>query len=128
MAHGPPRARAGAGRGAGPKLTRTFLVYALAAAAEIAGCFAFWAWLRLGRSAWWAAPGLLSLAAFAWLLTRADAEFAGRAYAAYGGIYIAGSLLWLWLAEGAAPNRTDLLGTGLCLLGAAVILLGARTR
>ena len=107
---------------------RTVLIYGLAAAAEIAGCFAFWAWLRLGRSAWWAAPGVLSLAAFAWLLTRADAEFAGRAYAAYGGVYVAGSLLWLWLAEGTPPSRTDLLGTGLCLLGAAVILLGARAR
>ena len=100
----------------------------MAAAAEIAGCFAFWAWLRLGQSAAWAVPGLLSLAAFAWLLTRADAAFAGRAYAAYGGVYVAGSLLWLRLAGGAAPNRTDVLGTGLCLLGAAVILLGARAR
>ena len=126
MAHGPPRARAGAGGSAGPALRHTFLIYALAAAAEIAGCFAFWAWLRLGRSAAWAAAGLLSLTAFAWLLTRVDAGFAGRAYAAYGGVYVAGSLLWLWVAEGAAPSRTDVLGTGLCLLGAAVILLGAR--
>ena len=73
-------------------------------------------------------PGLLSLAAFAWLLTRADAGFAGRAYAAYGGVYVAGSLLWLWLAEGETPSRADLLGTGLCLLGTMVILLGARAR
>ena len=71
-------------------------------------------------------PGLLSLTAFAWLLTRADSEFAGRAYAAYGGVYVAGSLLWL--AEGAAPSHADVLGTGLCLLGVAVILLGARVR
>ena len=126
MAHRPPRARTHQGGTAGPALTRTLLVYALAAAAEIAGCFAFWAWLRLGWPALWAGLGLLSLAAFAWLLTRADAEFAGRAYAAYGGVYIAGSMLWLRFAEGGALNRTDLLGAGLCLLGAAVILLGAR--
>ena len=128
MAHRTARARARQGGGAGPALTRTLLLYAVAAAAEIAGCFAFWAWLRLERSAWWGAGGLLCLATFAWLLTRADAEFAGRAYAAYGGVYVAGSLLWLWLAEGVTPSRTDLLGTGLCLLGAAIILLGVRAR
>lgn len=105
---------------------RAVLVYALAAAAEIAGCFAFWAWLRLGRSALWAVPGLLSLAAFAWLLTRVETGFAGRAYAAYGGVYIAASVLWLWLAEGEPPSRADVIGAGVCLLGAAVILLGAR--
>src|SRR3546814_5278098 len=56
------------------------LVYAGAALAEIAGCFSFWAWLRLGKSALWILPGAASLAAFAWLLTRIDADFAGRAY------------------------------------------------
>ena len=48
---------------------------------------------------WWVAPGVVSLIAFAWLLTLVPSEHAGRAYAAYGGIYIAASLLWLWLAE-----------------------------
>ncbi|MBX6369731.1 MAG: hypothetical protein IRZ04_17255, partial [Rhodospirillales bacterium] len=70
----------------------TFLVYAAAAAAEIAGCFAFWAWLRLGKSPLWLVPGIASLIAFARLLTRVDAAFAGRAFAAYGGVYIAASL------------------------------------
>ncbi len=102
----------------------TFGIYLAAALAEIAGCFAFWAWLRLGRSAWWVAPGLLSLALFAWLLTRIDTAFAGRAYAAYGGIYIATSLLWLWAVEGTRPDRWDLAGVVLCLLGATVILVG----
>ena len=70
--------------------------YAAAAISEIAGCFAFWAWLRLGKPALWLIPGVLSLILFAWLLTRVDAQFAGRAYAAYGGIYIlASSLLTL---------------------------------
>jgi hypothetical protein len=58
-----------------------------AAVAEIADCFRFWAWLRLDRSPLWIAPGIASLIAFAWLLTRIDADFAGRAYAAYGGVY-----------------------------------------
>lgn len=104
----------------------TFLVYAAAAAAEIAGCFAFWAWLRLGKSPLWLVPGIASLIAFAWLLTRAEAAFAGRAFAAYGGVYIAASLLWLWAAEGRVPDRWDLAGAALCLFGAAVIVLGPR--
>ena len=60
-------------------LLRPFAWYVLAALAEIAGCFTFWAWLRLGRSAWWVAPGLLSLLVFAWALTRVEADYAGRA-------------------------------------------------
>ncbi len=102
-------------------------IYVLAAAGEIAGCFAFWAWLRNGASPLWAVPGMLSLAAFAWLLTRVDADFAGRAFAAYGGVYIAASLLWLWAMEGVAPSRWDLAGGIVTLAGAAIILAGARS-
>jgi small multidrug resistance family-3 protein len=69
--------------------------YAAAALAEIGGCFAFWAWLRLGKSAWWTGPGVAALVLFAILLTRIDSGFTGRAYAAYGGVYIAASLTWL---------------------------------
>ncbi|WP_431283697.1 YnfA family protein [Humitalea sp. 24SJ18S-53] len=97
-----------------------------AAVAEIAGCFAFWAVLRLGRSVWWLVPGVVSLVVFAWLLTLVDSPAAGRAFAAYGGVYIAASLAWMWLVEGVAPDRWDLLGAGLCLVGAGVILLGPR--
>ncbi|KQT85527.1 YnfA family protein [Aurantimonas sp. Leaf443] len=104
----------------------TVLVYAGAALAEIAGCFAFWAWLRLGRSALWLAPGLLCLALFAFLLTRVESEAAGRAYAAYGGVYIAASLLWLWLAEGHRPDVWDGAGAAICLAGAALILFAPR--
>lgn len=74
------------------------LAFIGAAITEIAGCFSFWAWLRLGKSAWWLLPGMLSLAAFAYFLTLVDAEHAGRSYAAYGGVYIAAALVWLWLA------------------------------
>ena len=104
----------------------TILIYALAALAEIAGCFAFWAWLRLGKSALWLVPGLLSLAAFAWLLTLIPTDQAGRAFAAYGGIYIAASLAWLWAAEGVRPDRWDLLGAAICLIGAGIILWAPR--
>ena len=78
----------------------TIAAYIGAALAEIAGCFAFWAWLRLDKSAWWLAPGIASLILFAWLLTLVDSPAAGRAYAAYGGIYIVTSLGWLWMVEG----------------------------
>ncbi|MEA1832696.1 YnfA family protein [Methylobacterium durans] len=104
----------------------TLIAYAAAALAEIAGCFAFWAWLRLGRSAVWLAPGLCALALFAYLLTRVDAAAAGRTFAAYGGVYIAASILWLWLAEGHRPDRWDLAGGAVCLAGTAIILLGPR--
>ncbi|MGF6158008.1 small multidrug resistance family-3 protein [Ensifer sp. KUDG1] len=103
-----------------------YLIYALAALAEIAGCFAFWAWLKLDKSALWLAPGIVSLALFAWLLTLIDSEAAGRAYAAYGGVYIAASLLWLWLAEGVRPDRWDLTGMAVALIGSAIILAGPR--
>ncbi len=104
----------------------TLILYPLAAFAEIAGCFAFWAWLKLDRSPLWLVPGLLSLALFAWLLTLVPSEAAGRAYAAYGGVYIAASLCWLWLIEGQRPDRFDLTGAVICLVGAAVILLPSR--
>jgi small multidrug resistance family-3 protein len=99
--------------------------YLLAAFAEIGGCFAFWAWLRLGKSMLWLLPGMASLAVFAWLLTRVETDFAGRAYAAYGGIYIVASLFWLGLVEGQRPTTTDILGSVICLVGAAIILAGS---
>jgi len=102
------------------------LAYVGAAIAEIAGCFAFWAWLRLGKSALWILPGTASLILFAWLLTLVDTSHAGRAYAAYGGVYIASTLVWLWTVEGARPDRWDLIGAAVCLVGAALILFGPR--
>lgn len=87
-----------------------YLVYAVAAFAEIAGCFAFWAWMRLGKSLLWLVPGMLSLALFGWLLTLIPADAAGRAYAAYGGVYITASIVWLWIVEGNRPDRWDIAG------------------
>lgn len=102
------------------------ILYAAAAVAEIAGCFAVWAWWRLDKSALWLLPGAASLALFAWLLALSPADAAGRAYAVYGGIYIAASLLWLRVVEGQQPDRWDLAGASLCLIGAGVILWGPR--
>lgn len=104
----------------------TIAAYIGAAIAEIAGCFAFWAWLRLDRSIWWVVPGLVSLAIFAVLLTLVDSNVAGRAFAAYGGVYIASSLAWLWLVEGMRPDRWDLAGGIICLIGATIIIAAPR--
>lgn len=100
----------------------TFLVFLLAALGEISGCYAFWAWLRLGKSIGWIVPGVVALVCFAIALTRVDASNAGRVYAAYGGVYILSSLIWLWLAEGIKPDRWDLLGVAIALVGTIVIL------
>ncbi|HWL83260.1 MAG TPA: YnfA family protein [Roseomonas sp.] len=107
-------------------MRRTALIYLAAALAEIGGCFAFWAWMRLDKGAWLALPGLASLTAFAALLTLVESSAAGRAFAAYGGVYIAASLGWLWAVEGLRPDRWDLLGGAVCLLGAGIILLAPR--
>jgi small multidrug resistance family-3 protein len=107
---------------------KSLLWYLVAALGEIAGCFSFWAWLRLGKSPFWTVPGIVSLVCFALALTRIDAAAAGRAYAAYGGIYILSSLLWLWLVERTRPDRWDMAGACICLLGAAVILYGPHSR
>lgn len=105
---------------------QNLLWFLLAAACEIAGCYAAWMWLRLGRSAWWLVPGMASLAVFAIALTRVDAVFAGRAFAAYGGVYIVASLAWLAVIERVVPRWSDVLGSAVCLAGAAIILYGAR--
>lgn len=102
--------------------------YILAAFAEIGGCFAFWAWLRLSKSVIWLIPGMASLALFAWALTKIDSSQAARAYAAYGGIYIASSLIWLWVVEKTRPDRWDVIGASICIAGTLVILFGPRAQ
>jgi small multidrug resistance family-3 protein len=105
---------------------KTAIVYLLAALAEIAGCFSFWAWLRLGKSALWVVPGIASLALFAYLLTLVQSSTAGRAYAAYGSVYIVASIAWLWAVEGARPDRWDTIGACVALLGAGIIVFSVR--
>jgi small multidrug resistance family-3 protein len=106
---------------------KTLAIFALAAVAEIGGSFAFWAWARLDKTMLWLVPGMVALALFAWLLTLAELDFAGRSYAAFGGVYIAASLGWLWAVEGVRPDRWDTIGGAITLIGAAVILFGPRT-
>ena len=102
----------------------SLLWYCLAALGEIGGCFAFWAWLRMHKSPLWALPGTAALILFALALTQIGVAHAGRAYAAYGGIYILASLLWLWVVENTRPDQWDLYGATASLAGAALILLG----
>lgn len=105
---------------------KTVAIYILAAIAEIGGCFAFWTWLRLGRSPLGGFVGTVSLVIFGVLLTRSETAFAGRAFAAYGGVYIAASLLWLFVVERVVPDRWDIISAGICLVGAGLILWGPR--
>ncbi|MBE9224642.1 YnfA family protein [Phormidium sp. LEGE 05292] len=101
---------------------QNFVFFLIAAFSEIFGCYSFWAWLKLGKSLLWVIPGLFFLVIFAITLTKIDASNAGRVYAAYGGIYILISLLWLWLVEGVQPDKWDLLGVTVSLIGTFVIL------
>nr|WP_244985015.1 YnfA family protein [Acetobacter persici] len=105
---------------------KPFLIYLAAGFAEIAGCFAVWLWLKEGRSAWLLLPGLVSLILFALLLTRIESDSASRAYAAYGGVYITASLVWMRVVEGRMPDKWEILGALVCLAGASLILLAPR--
>jgi len=105
----------------------TFLAFVGAALSEIAGCFSFWVWLKLSKSILWLIPGTISLWIFAYLLTFVESEYAGRAYAAYGAVYICSSILWMWIVEGNRPDKFDIGGILICFIGAGIILLMPRT-
>lgn len=111
------------------QLVRVGSLFAVTAVAEIVGCYLPWLVLVQGRTRWLLLPAVLSLALFAWLLTLHPTA-AGRTYAAYGGVYIAVALLWLWRVEGMTPTLWDLVGGGVSLVGMAIIALqpGAQTR
>lgn len=101
-------------------------LFVVTAVAEILGCYLPWLWMRRGGSAWLLVPGALSLATFAWLLAQHPKLGAGRTYAAYGGVYVAVAILWMWRIEGVVPDRWDLLGAALVLAGACVIAFAPR--
>lgn len=105
---------------------KTYLAFVGAALAEIAGCYAFWAWFRFDTSSLWLIPGTAALALFAYLLTLAESDAAGRAYAAYGGIYIVVAVFCLWGFEGHQPDRWDVIGAAICVFGSSLILFGPR--
>lgn len=106
-------------------LAKTLGLFVLTAVAEIIGCYLPYLWLKKNGPIWLLIPAAFSLAAFAWLLSL-HPHAAGRVYAAYGGVYISVALLWLWLVDGVRPLATDWIGVLICLVGMAVIILGAR--
>ena len=109
------------------ELLRIAGLLAVTALAEIVGCYLPWLVLKQGRSVWLLVPAAASLALFAWLLTLHPSA-AGRTYAAYGGMYIAAALVWLWLVDGVTLTRWDLAGASIALIGMAVIALQPETR
>ncbi|AIY40443.1 Protein of unknown function UPF0060 [Collimonas arenae] len=106
-------------------MTKTFALFLLTAIAELLGCYLPMLWLNGKGSVWLLLPAAASLLAFVWLLTLHPAA-SGRVYAAYGAVYIATAIFWLWSVDGVTPRWSDLLGAGLALSGAAVIAMGAR--
>lgn len=105
-------------------MIKEFAIYFLAAFFEILGCYSFWLYFKLDKSYYFLGLGFVSLVAFAYLLTKVNLEFAGRAYAVYGGVYIISSLFCLHFVEKQEFNRWDITGTFIVLLGVIIILLG----
>jgi len=113
-----------------PKWNKPFMIvlktlglFAVTAIAEIVGCYLPYLWLRKDGSPWLLVIAAASLALFAWLLTLHPAA-AGRVYAAYGGVYVAVALLWLWRVDGISPTAWDLAGVAVTLAGMGIIVWG----
>ena len=104
-------------------ILKALALFVLTAIAEILGCYLPYVWLRKGGSVWLLIPAAMSLALFAWLLTLHPAA-AGRVYAAYGGVYIAVALLWLWKVDGVTLTRWDITGAVVALTGMGIIVWG----
>ncbi len=94
---------------------------------EILGCYSFWLYFREDKNATWLGIGLLSLIAFAYVLTKIDLTHAGRVYAIYGGIYIFSSLFWLFFVEKQMLNKWDIIGSLIALAGVMVIYIGNKS-
>lgn len=107
-------------------IAKTIILFALAAVAEIGGAWLVWQAVREGKAWWWAALGIVALGAYGFLATlQADANF-GRVLAAYGGVFIAGSLVWGMVFDKFAPDRWDVLGALVALAGVSIIMFAPR--
>lgn len=104
---------------------KTILLFLITAIAEIVGCYLPYLWLREGKTILLLIPAALSLALFAWLLSLHPTA-AGRVYAAYGGVYIFVAIVWLWSVDGIKPTVWDFVGSGVALLGMAIIMFAPR--
>ena len=104
------------------ELAKTAGLFILTAMAEIAGCYLPYLWLKQGKPVWLLLPAALSLVVFVWLLTL-HPQAAARTYAAYGGVYVAVALAWLFWVEGILPTRWDAIGAAVAIAGMAIIVL-----
>ena len=104
---------------------KTFTLFAATAFAEIVGCYLPYLWLAKRAPAWVLLPAAASLALFAWLLTLHPTA-AGRVYAAYGGVYVATAIVWLWVVDGARPTPWDIAGALVAIGGMAIIMFQPR--
>jgi small multidrug resistance family-3 protein len=100
-------------------------LFVATAVAEIAGCYLPYLWLKGRAPVWVLAPSAVSLALFVWLLTLHPTD-AGRIYAAYGGVYVATALVWLWVVDGVRPHFWDVAGSLVAVLGMAIIMFAPR--
>ena len=108
-----------------PATLQSIILFAAAAVFEVGGAYLIWLWRRKGSPGWFALLGVVALATYGFIQTLQSFNF-GRAFAAYGGVFIAVALVWGWWVDGRSPDRWDWLGMGICLVGAAIILWGPR--
>lgn len=106
-------------------IIKTFALFVITALAEILGCYLPYLWLRKGGSAWLLIPATAFLLLFAWLLSLHPTA-AGRVYAAYGGVYVAVAVLWLWLVDAQRPGSWDLIGAAVAITGMGIIMFAPR--
>lgn len=106
---------------------KSIALFVAAALAEIGGAWLVWQGVREGKGWWWMGAGVIALGLYGFVATlQPDANF-GRILAAYGGVFVVGSLLWAMVVDGFRPDRFDVVGAAICLVGAAVIMYGPRT-
>ena len=108
-------------------IAKTVLLFLLAAAAEIGGAWLIWQAVREDRAWWWAGLGVMALGTYGFVATLQPEAHFGRILAAYGGVFVAGSLAWGMVFDGFRPDRWDLVGSAICLAGVAVIMFAPRS-
>ena len=109
-------------------VAKSILLFGLAALLEIGGAWLVWQAVREHRGMIWAGLGVIALGAYGFVATfQPDAQF-GRVLAAYGGVFVAGSLAWGMALDGFRPDRWDVLGAAVCLAGVGVIMYAPRSR
>jgi small multidrug resistance family-3 protein len=107
-------------------VAKSVLLFVVAAIAEIGGAWLIWQGVREHRGLLWVGCGIAALAAYGFVATLQDDPHFGRVLAAYGGVFVAGSLAWGVIADGFRPDRFDLIGAAVCLVGVSVIMFAPR--